>query len=218
MIRSILWESAAEFLRGVDRDPGASIQEIEHDVRLARIEEWRTLAAQRRVEHHQRRIEQSKPTRWDRPKTGDLVLLRRYALDTQKGQKLEPRWQGPYQVQALTRNGQSLKLADFQSGQSIGRHHVDNCKVYRLRKKGHGLQATVDLSAQVDNTWAQVPPPSDNEETRRDDKPSDEGDPTPPGAHLAHREEQRASYWRHRELNLEREYQHANKYPKIGPI
>lgn len=153
-ICSILWASAANFLKGADQGAGASIQKVEHDVQLAKLDEWRTLAAQRQLEQHQRDITRSKSTRWSRPEAGDLVLLRQYALDTQKGRKLEPRWQGPYKVQSQTRNGQSLNLTDLQSDQSIGRHHVDNCKVYWLRKKEDSLQRTVQLNHKLDDTWA----------------------------------------------------------------
>ncbi|KAI7459850.1 hypothetical protein KC367_g8629 [Hortaea werneckii] len=66
-------------------------------------------------------VEATRRDRWMKPQHGDLVLKRRFALDNQKGKKLEPRWTGPYVTLKITRHGpirDDPGLALVESGSS----------------------------------------------------------------------------------------------------
>lgn len=64
------------------------------------------------------------------PQEGDLVLLRRFAVDKDKGRKLETRWEGPYRIAKITKSGVSVRLEDLSTGVRKGRYSVDDVKVY----------------------------------------------------------------------------------------
>ena len=61
----------------------------------------------------------------------DLILLRRYSLDTQKGKNLEPRWVGPYTIERLARNKRSAVIRSVTGGKA-SRHHINNLTVGSL--------------------------------------------------------------------------------------
>lgn len=52
---------------------------------------------------------------------GDLVLLRRLKQDNQRSPKLEPRWEGPYRISAVT-NYSAAHLSEL-NGSKKGRYH-----------------------------------------------------------------------------------------------
>ena len=70
------------------------------------------------------------------PSRGDLVLLRRFVVDKDKGRKLETRWEGPYKVKKVGRSGVSVTLEDIHTGRTKGRYSFDSIKIY-VRREEH---------------------------------------------------------------------------------
>lgn len=56
---------------------------------------------------------------------GDLVLLRRFVVDKDKGQKMEPRWEGPYLVEAIRRSAVSAWIKDIHTVKLEGSYSFD---------------------------------------------------------------------------------------------
>ena len=63
---------------------------LQFELRLAKLDERRERAIERKM-GSQKRVAANDTTIWHAPRDGDLVLLPRFSLDTQKGKKLEPR-------------------------------------------------------------------------------------------------------------------------------
>jgi len=84
--------------------------------RLAKIEERRAEAAEKMVSQAERKTANQKEVRFQAPKEGDLVLLRRFLIDQRRGNKLEPRWEGPYRLGDLAWHGKSGRLYDINTG------------------------------------------------------------------------------------------------------
>ena len=85
------------------------------------------------------------------PKEGDLILLRRTALNNRYDKKLEARWQGPFHLDDLAHHRRSGRLYDITTGALVktkpsgleDRIHLDDLKVYVPRaeqcsKEGEG--------------------------------------------------------------------------------
>ena len=73
---------------------------------------------------------------------GDLVLLRRFAVDEEKGRKLEAKWKGPYRITRITKSEVSVWLEDLCTGMRKGRYSIDDLKIYvarvhMVRLEGH---------------------------------------------------------------------------------
>ena len=51
---------------------------------------------------------------------GDLVLLRRFTVDKDKGRKLKAKWEGPYQIMRMTKSEISVWLEDLCTGAKKG--------------------------------------------------------------------------------------------------
>lgn len=73
-----------------DADDSAWRREVHFEARLAKLDEIRNHASILREEHQIAAIEATKKARWTQPEPGDHVLKRRFALDNQKGKKMEP--------------------------------------------------------------------------------------------------------------------------------
>lgn len=81
------------------------------------------------------------------PQKGDLVLLRQFVIDKEKGRKLEPRWEGPYLLVKVAKEGVSGFLQDLKTGKVKGKYAFDAMKTYVPREvKAVGLmERLVDL-------------------------------------------------------------------------
>ena len=90
---------------------------------------------ERQIEARQRELEQRRAEVWQ-PRAGDLVLLRRFAVNKDKGRKLEPKWEGPYRISKVTKSGVSVWLEDVCTGGKKGRYSVDDIKIYLVREHG----------------------------------------------------------------------------------
>ena len=85
---------------------------------------------------------EARKRRWQQPKEGDLVLLRRFATDQHHGRKLEPRWEGPYRLSDVAYHGQSGRLEDLHTGKVVRvrasglkeRCHLGDLKVFMPRR------------------------------------------------------------------------------------
>lgn len=130
--------------------------------RLARLDEVRERAIEITAQHQQAQHRKSDP-RWVSPKQGELVLLRRYRLDTQKGKKLEPRWIGPYILESLSPNGRSGWLKSLHTEANIGRHHLNNLKLYLAREDSEWMNQA-RRTQEMEQRWAAEP-----EDTASDD-------------------------------------------------
>lgn len=107
---------------------------LEFETRLMKLDEIREIGQQQMWDTQQARVD-SKARVWKPPEVGDLVLLRRYALDTQRSKKLEPRWIGPYLLSSLSENKRSARLRTVHGDAEIGRHHINNMKLYVPREE-----------------------------------------------------------------------------------
>ena len=104
-------------------------------VRMAQMEEMRELARERMSAHlTDLELSQKRP-RYETPKQGDLVLLRRFIVDKDKGRKLEPRWEGPYMLTKIAKEGVSGYLQDLKTDRIKGRYGFDAMKVYVPREE-----------------------------------------------------------------------------------
>ena len=67
-----------------------------------------------------------------------LSTGRRFSIATtlsDKGKKLEPKWEGPYRVAKVTKSGVSVLLEDLCIGRKKGRYAVDDIKTYLVREQ-----------------------------------------------------------------------------------
>jgi len=88
-------------------------QQLQQLVRLDHIQ----MEAATMIIHIAERGEASqKPASYTALREGDLVLLRRFLLDQRKGCNLEARWEGPYVLCYLAKNGKSGRLPDLHTG------------------------------------------------------------------------------------------------------
>ena len=81
---------------------------------------------------------QGRSGRFPALKDGDLVWLRRAALDNRYDKKLEARWEGPFRLGDLAFHGRSGRLYDLITGRLVqtkpsglkDRVHLDDLRVY----------------------------------------------------------------------------------------
>ena len=137
----------------ISRDRGVHVW-----AHLSLLEERRLEAVENTIEEERRRERDFKKDRQgarQSPGKGDLVLLRRFAVDKDKGKKLEPKWEGPYLVQRLARSKVSALLDDIHTGKHKGRYSLDSLKVYVLRadakQDDHGTINISDLRTEFDS-------------------------------------------------------------------
>lgn len=65
---------------------------------------------------------------------GDLVLLRRFAVDKDKGRRLETKWEGPYRMSKWGKPGASIWIRDMHTDRVKGRYSLDSVKIYVQRQ------------------------------------------------------------------------------------
>lgn len=119
--------------------------------RMDAIEKMKETGRERELSFKSRH-ESSRPA----SEEGDLVLLRRSVVDKDKGRKLEPKWEGPYLFQRLTKSKVSAILENIHTGKIKGRHSLDSIKVYVQRKDaGWDVQGVIDISElrPVSRSW-----------------------------------------------------------------
>ena len=122
--------------------------------RLSTMEEERDMAiermmcAQKAIEAQYERKHSGKPQR--NLSVGDLVLLRRFAVDKDKGKKLDTKWEGPYKVTKIGRSGVSMTLEDLHTGKRKGSYSLDHVKEYVKRGRSQNGQEEVLLVAMKD--------------------------------------------------------------------
>ena len=104
-------------------------------LRIAQMEEMRELARERMTAHLTDLELAQKMPRYETPKQGDLVLLRRFVVDKDKGRKLEPHWEGPYSLDRVGREGVSGYLRDLKTDRIKGCYGFDAMKVYVPREE-----------------------------------------------------------------------------------
>lgn len=75
-------------------------------VRLDAIDEMRDTYILGKLANKTEMAERHQPT-YASPCQGDLVVLRGSVLDTQRGRKLEPKWDGPYLLSRILKNGRA---------------------------------------------------------------------------------------------------------------
>ena len=84
--------------------------------------------------HRQEKAVREPGGAYQRPKAGDLVLLRDLARDKHLGRKLDPRWTEPRLVDRLSKNGMSAYIrALYEPPDRSKRYHIDDLRVYTSR-------------------------------------------------------------------------------------
>ena len=106
-----------------------------------------------KLQAYQEKRDQNHVPGWEPPRVGDLVMVRRHALDNQKGKKLEARWHGPVRAVRLSASGNSMWIEELHvPGEK--RYHVDDLKVYVQRhKEGGGAGVRIQYENKY-ITWA----------------------------------------------------------------
>lgn len=95
------------------------------------VEEWRSQARDRMQKENELRDEKDRERRkWEEPVKGDLVLLRRFEVDKDKGRKLETRWEGPYVVAKVSYSGVLVLLHNVNTRMRRGRYSMDAVKLF----------------------------------------------------------------------------------------
>jgi hypothetical protein len=113
-----------------DSDLPFNMDEINYHARLAMLDEIRNFA----LNHRFRAVEDVLATEVEETiSEGDLVLLRRLALDNQKGRKLEPHWEGPYVVDSVNYHKKSVQLKSLHKHTLVGKYHVNDVKKFIMR-------------------------------------------------------------------------------------
>jgi hypothetical protein len=67
--------------------------------------------------------------------TGDLVMVHRTFLETQKGRKMEERWEGPYRLKeriGQDEDGVSWKIEGIYGDEVNGKYHIRRLKRFHL--------------------------------------------------------------------------------------
>jgi Integrase zinc binding domain len=121
------------------RSGDLSIEQWEYAVRLAQVEEVRRYALETLDETRRRYIASNQNRRRYRiPEIGDLVLLRKYVVDKERGHKLEPRWTEPLLLVRKDKSGRSGWVARIgMPDVEIARRHIDHMRVYCPREERH---------------------------------------------------------------------------------
>ena len=147
----------------IDGPNDATIRNIA--LRLAHLDEICGLAASRTIEEANKPA--GKKAQWEALQENDLVLLRRFEVDKNKGKKLAARWEGPYLLTDLSWHKRSGRLRDINTGEVVRvrkgglreRCHVNDMKLFVPRegrwigfdgdKKPKGLGAACSQKART---------------------------------------------------------------------
>lgn len=116
--------------RVVGASPVNLLEPTQYHYRLAQLEEMRELARERVLLKQEAQENDCARSRHKPPQQGDLVLLRRFIVDKERGWKLEARWEGPYRLSKIAKEGVSGYLQDLTSGRIKGRYAFDAMKIY----------------------------------------------------------------------------------------
>ncbi|KAL8760748.1 MAG: hypothetical protein Q9184_003085 [Pyrenodesmia sp. 2 TL-2023] len=135
-------------------EQGMTIEEAQYHARLAKLDEVRERAVDKRHELGEKLAEKTAKESKVSPEAGDLVRLRKLAQDNQHSHKLEPRWEGSYKVQKLSEHGKSVWLEDLQSGKAKGKYHINDVRLYLVRKEDRpgeqsGWKSVAQINVQV---------------------------------------------------------------------
>ena len=110
----------------VDQDFHEDVEKWKMWMTIAQTEERHDLARgsilaaqDRQIEMRQQDLDR-KQVPVVRYQPGDLVLLRRFAVDKDKGRKLEAKWEGPYRIARITKSEVSVWLEDLCTGAKKG--------------------------------------------------------------------------------------------------
>jgi len=101
------------------------------------------------------------------PQEGDLVLLRRAALDNRYDKKLEAHWEGPFRLGNIAHHGRSGRLYDITTGALVktkpsglkDRIHLDDLRIYvpRAGEGAVGMEcATMCWKGEGASAWEKV--------------------------------------------------------------
>ena len=109
-------------------------------MRLAQLDEVRERASTRSISEATKQVEWG--VLWEPLHEGDLVLLRRFEVDRNKGMKLAARWEGPYELTDLSWHKRSGRLRDINTGEVVRvrkgglreRCHVNDMKLFVPRE------------------------------------------------------------------------------------
>lgn len=115
--------------------PIDNLEKQQCDVRMAKMEEMRELSRERFTRYQDEQALAYAKNRYAAPEEGDLVLLRRFVVDKERGRKLEPRWEGPYLLKRIAKAGISGYLMDIKTLKIKGRYGFDALKVYVPREE-----------------------------------------------------------------------------------
>ncbi|KXS98442.1 hypothetical protein AC579_7464 [Pseudocercospora musae] len=110
---------------------GKTDQEAAAAERLAGIDEMRLLNLDNRIQ--QQAALSDSDQRWEEPKLGDAVLIRRLQQDKERGHKLEPQWEGLYLLFKLTNNGQAGWVTSMHGEVRPSKYHLNDMKRFAIR-------------------------------------------------------------------------------------
>ena len=111
------------------------------ELRVASLDEIRQTALDRMLNANRSILRrEARKRRWQEPKDGDLVLLRRFSAEKHHGRKLEPQWEGPYRLADVAYHGRSGRLLDIHTNKVVRvrasglkeRCHLDDLKVFKI--------------------------------------------------------------------------------------
>lgn len=111
-----------------------NLEERQRSGRMAQLAEMREQAREKVLQNQDEQILGYVRHRYASPQVGDLVLLRRFVIDKEKGRKLEPRWEGPYLLKKEAKPGISGYLQDLKTERIKGKYAFDALKVYVPRE------------------------------------------------------------------------------------
>lgn len=106
----------------------------EWDLRLACIEEIRELTRERVLLDQEEAELRAAIPRYLAPQQGDLVLRRRFQVDKSLGMKLHTKWDGPFRLSRIAKQGVSGDLEDLKTGRFVGRYAFEALKVFVPRE------------------------------------------------------------------------------------
>lgn len=133
VIDNAMREILSHYLSAND-DLSKPLEQQQYDLRMAQIAEMRELTRERVLQYQEEQEATYSKARYAQPQLGDLVLLRRFIVDKERGRKLEPRWEGPYLLSRIAKEGVSGYLQDMKTGKVKGRYGFDAMKVYVPRE------------------------------------------------------------------------------------
>jgi hypothetical protein len=131
-----------------------TVEEWQVAIGMASVDEARNRCLDRLEQSHKNIVRREKlKTCWTATKFGDLVLMRRMALDGQHDHKLAARWEGPFLLDDILAEGRAGRLRDIHSGALVKvkasgakeRVHLDDLKVFVPRAEINNEVNAVNL-------------------------------------------------------------------------